>query len=261
MMEQQPVIDHSNLEEFQDPVNYDIEETAPSAERIAFYCDLASDIGGPVLEIACGTGIVAIPVAQQGLAVTGLDLARPMLEHARLKTSQAGLNIDWVEADGRQFELGKQFRFIYITGNAFQAFLRREDQEALLLCVRRHLLPDGIFAFDTRNPSGHSLNDQFEEETWFSYTSIEGHNVTVSGIQAYDALAQVLHWTSYRRWNDGKGEQTRVTRIACRFTYPQELAALLHYNGLEIVRQYGNWQKAPLAAESSSIITLCKLSG
>jgi SAM-dependent methyltransferase len=258
MQSKDAMIEHNNLEEFQDPANYDLEETAPSAERIAFYCDLASEVGGPVLEIACGTGIIALPVAQRGLAVTGLDLARPMLEHARSKAEQAQLAITFVEADGRQFDLGQQFRFIYLTGNAFQAFLRREDQEALFANVKRHLAPEGVFAFDTRNPTGHSLETTSEEEFWFRYTSVEGYEVAVSGTQEYDALAQILHWTSYRRWHNGEQERTRITRIACRFTYPQELAALLHYNGLQIVQQYGNWQKEALEAGSSSIITLCR---
>jgi ubiquinone/menaquinone biosynthesis C-methylase UbiE len=60
--------------------------------------------------------------------VTGVDLARPMLEHARKKAIAQNLNIRWVEADARSFDLGKQYQFILLTGNAFQAFLRRTDQ-------------------------------------------------------------------------------------------------------------------------------------
>jgi hypothetical protein len=56
-----------NLEEFTDPPNYDIEEGERSAARIAFYVDLAKTIGGPILELACGSGLVTIPVAAQGL--------------------------------------------------------------------------------------------------------------------------------------------------------------------------------------------------
>ena len=78
---------HDNLEEFADPPNYDIEEGERSAARIAFYCDLAKSIGGLVLEIACGSGLVTIPIATNELDVTGIDLARSMLEHARKKQS------------------------------------------------------------------------------------------------------------------------------------------------------------------------------
>ena len=249
-----------NLEEFSDPPNYDIEEGERSSQRIAFYCDLARTVGGPVLEIACGSGLVTIPVAAQGLEVTGVDLARPMLEHACRKARSQDLNIRWVEADARSFALGTQYQFIFITGNAFQAFLRREDQEALLASVKRHLAPQGVFAFETRNPSGHELTNQAEEEFDQSYISVEGHKVSVSSTQIYDPIAQVIYWASYRRWNDGERDHQKETHIACRFTHPQELEALLHYNGFQIVQQYGYWDKQPLSASGPSMISICKAS-
>ena len=248
-----------NLEEFSDPPNYDIEEGERSASRIAFYCDLAKRAGGPVLEIACGSGLVTLPVAAQGLEVTGLDLARPMLEHAHKKSEARGLNIRWVEGDARSFDLGEQFRFILVTGNAFQAFLRREDQEDLLASVKRHVAPGGVFAFETRNPSGHDLTGQSGEEFDQSYISVQGYQVSVSSTQTYDPIAQVIYWTSYRRWNDGEHDHEKETHIACRFTHPQELEALLHYNGFQILQQYGNWHQEALAAFSPSIISICKV--
>lgn len=248
---------HDNLEEFRDPANYDLEEGERSAPRIAFYCDLASEVGGPALEIACGTGLVAIPVAARGLAVTGVDLARPMLDYAQRKAQRQQLPIRWIEADARQLNLGSHYPFIYLTGNAFQAFLGREDQEALLASVQRHLAPRGLLAFETRNPSGHDLSELSDEEADQSYINVEGQHVTVSFTQHYDAITQVMHWTTFRRWSDGERAHTKQTRIACRFTYPQELATLLHYNGFEILRQYGNWNKDALTASSPTIITLC----
>jgi 2-polyprenyl-3-methyl-5-hydroxy-6-metoxy-1,4-benzoquinol methylase len=248
-----------NLEEFADPPNYDIEEGERSIPRIAFYCELAKSVGGPVLEMACGSGLVTIPIAATGLDVTGIDLTRLMLEHARKKAEEQNLNIRWVEADARSFDLGTSYKFIYLTGNAFQAFLRREDQETLLASVKRHLDPKGIFAFETRNPSGHDLTNQPEEEFDQSYVSVNGHQVSVYFTQRYDPLAQVMYWTSYRRWNDGTRDHNKETHIACRFTHPQELEALLHYNGFQVIQQYGNWRKEVLSASSPSIISICRL--
>ena len=252
---------HDNLEEFSDPPNYDIEEGKRSGPRITFYCDLARTVGGPVLEVACGSGLVTIPIAAMGLDVTGVDLASAMLEHAHKKAEGQNLNVRWVEADARSVDLGMQYQFILLTGNAFQAFLRRADQEALLASVRRHLAPNGRFAFETRNPSGHDLTNQPEEEFDQSYISIEGCKVSVSFTQVYDPLTQVMYWTSYRRWRDGKQAHEKETHIACRFTYPQELEALLHYNGFEVLQQYGNWNKERLSASSPSIISICKVRG
>ncbi len=274
------MIDHDNLEEFADPRNYDIEDSSDTG--IAFYAELARETGGPVLEIACGTGRVSIPIARLGFAVTGLDIVPGMLERARSKSR--GLPTRWVEGDARTFELGEQFRLVFLTGNAFQAFLTLADQEALLQRVHAHLHDEGLFAFETRNPrwassvrthqqenhlgskSAHLhdeglfafLETRDEEEYGQTYTDTSGREVRVSRTQVYDHVAQVLHWTTHRRWHEDGQEQTRTTRIAVRFTFPQELAALLHYNGFTIVRQYGDWNLEPLTAASRSIIVVCR---
>ena len=107
-------------------------------------------------------------------------------------------------ADARQLELGENFKLIYITGNAFQAFLQRQDQEELLYTVRRHLSPEGTFAFETRNPFGHDLDTYHEEVSWYSYTNLQGQIVNVSGTQSYDPIHQIMHWNTYRRWSHGR---------------------------------------------------------
>lgn len=264
------MIDHNNLEEFADPQNYDIEDSSDTG--VAFYAALAQETGGPVLEIACGTGRVSIPIAHLGLAVTGLDIVPGMLALARSKS--VGLPARWVEGDARAFDLGQQFRLIFMTGNAFQAFLTRADQQALLERVRAHLHDEGLFAFETRNPrwanttTGREEQGQFanletreQEEQGQPYTDSSGHTVRVSRTQRYDHVAQILHWTAYRRWRAGDQEQTKITRIAVRYTFPQELEALLYYNGFSIIRQYGDWNLEPLTAASPSIISVCRIGG
>lgn len=258
------VIDHNNLEEFSDPANYDRQDTSKTG--IAFYTSLAQETGDPVLELACGTGRVSIPIAQLGFSVTGLDIVPGMLARARSKA--AGLPTRWIEGDARSFDLGEQFRLIFLTGNAFQAFLTNADQEALLQHVRTRLHDEGLFAFETRNPrlantstrEGQfvSLETHEEEEDWPSYIDTSGREVRVSKTRTYDHVAQILHWTTYRRWYQGDQEHTKVTRIALRYTFPQELAALLYYNGFSIARQYGDWNLEPLRADSRSIIAVCR---
>lgn len=75
------VIDHDNLEDFADPETYDI--VAGDDAGVAFYTELAWEAGGPVLEIACGTGRVGIPIARAGFAVTGVDIVPGMIDRAR----------------------------------------------------------------------------------------------------------------------------------------------------------------------------------
>ena len=254
------VINHDNLEEFQDPRNYDLEESANTKPAAIFYGDLAEKTGGPVLEVACGTGLVTIPIASRGFEVMGVDICRPMLSHAKAKSKQAGLDIDWRESDARQLSLGKRFNLVYITGNAFQAFLSREDQNDFLASVRSHLTDNGTFGFDTRNPSGHNLTTIRDEEIWMEYKNFDGHQVRISGTQEYDDDNQIMHWTTYRRWSEGELPKEKTSRIACRFTWPAELSSLLRQHGFQIKAQYGNWDMEPIRYDSKVLLTICSIS-
>lgn len=256
--------DHNNLEEFSDPVNYDKQDS--SDVGVEFYSSLAKEIGDPVLEIACGTGRVTIPIAQLGFSITGLDIVPGMLERARSKS--VGLPVRWIEGDARTFDLGERFRLIFMTGNAFQAFVTNFEQEAVLQQVHAHLDDDGWFAFETRNPllpttktrEGFfpSLETCTEEEHWPSYINVDGYEVRVSTTRLYDHVGQTLHLVGYKRWYEDGKEHVKTTRTALRYTFPQELMALLHYNGFALLRQFGDWNLEPLTSNSPSIISVCR---
>lgn len=250
------MIDHNNLEEFADPELYDLEYGGFDPDG-PFFSELALEAGGPILELACGTGRVAIPLARQGFDVSGLDLTPGMLTRARQLAGD--LAIDWHHADARDFQLGRQFQLIYMTGNAWQAFLTRADQEALLARVRAHLLPAGFWAFGTRNPRWEDLTIEPVGETGADFINAQGQPVTVYESRMYDPVNQILHYTVERRWQTPAGEQTRSGRIALRYVFPQEMEALLHYNGFTILRCFGNWDRSPLSAASPSMIYVCQL--
>lgn len=251
-------IEEDYLGEFFDPVNYDLEVGGDHPSH-QFYADLAKQVGGNVLEVACGTGLVTIPLAQQGIPITGLDIVPAMLAHAKLKSERLGLPVRWFEGDARNFDLGEKFDFIYITGNAFQAFLNNSDQQALLQNIRERLAKDGVFAFETRNPDWKELTTNLNEEEWMTYTNDKGYQVRIMETREYDHAAQVLTYHLFRRWQEGGKEKERVTRIAIRYTFPQELKALLEHHGFRILEQFGDWDKSPFGRESPSIISVCRV--
>jgi SAM-dependent methyltransferase len=263
-----PVIDHDNLEAFSDGVAYDHDDQ--SDVGVAFYLALARETGGPILEIACGTGRVAIPIAREGFRLIGLDIVPGMLDVARQKS--AGLDTTWVEGDARSFKLDEQFRLIFLTGNAFQALVTREEQEALLACAREHLHPDGLLAFETRNPQWRSAGDPNREappgfaflETregeidQGTHTDVYGCSIHITNTLVYDHANQILHWDAHRRWIEGGRDHHAIVRTALRFTFPQELEMLLHHAGFELIRRYGDWDLSPLTETSRSIIVVCR---
>ncbi|MEK3875222.1 class I SAM-dependent methyltransferase [Paenibacillus sp. FSL M7-0420] len=241
---------HNNLEEYRDPVNYDLEFSGET-RKYQFYLEWAKASTGEVLELACGTGLTTLPLAQAGIAMTGVDIASSMLAYARMKAGN--LPVEFIEADARTFRSDKRFAMIYLTGNAFQAFVSDEDQAALLRTVYHHLEPGGRLIFETRNPAGTDLSDE-GETAWGQFIDSDGNVVKVSGTQTYDAERSIMHWVTFRDW----GYKRTESRIDCRFTTHAALTELLTRYGFRIEHQYADWDRTPFTPSSPLLISVCK---
>lgn len=254
------MIDYDSLEEFRDAETYDLQDAG-------YYDDYplteqwAGEMGGPLLDLACGTGRMALRMAALGYQVTGVDITPEMIGRARQKATQQGASVDWVVADARAFQLQRQFPFIYMLENVSQFFLTRADQEALLARVREHLTPEGCFLFETRNP-GLLARPKLRHAEPQHFTTADGGQLVTTEEQYYDPMTQIQHYTSHLTFThpDGRQEQ-RTHRTALRYVYPQEMEALLFYNGLQIRACYGSWQQEPLTATSPAMIYVCQKRG
>lgn len=245
-----------NLSEYSDPELYDLENSDFEPDG-PFILSLAKKLGGRVLELGCGTGRVTIPLAENGVEIVGLDIVPGMIELARLKSGE--LPIEWILADVRSFQLGRKFRLIFESGSVFRHMLTRQDQEAYLVRVREHLEDDGRLVINLFFPKPHHLAGTEGEEEWFTAQHPNGHEIHVSGIDKYDSVRQVKTETAYRRWTDAHGNEiTRVAPLSLRYVFPQEMEALLHYNGFEIAEQYGDVDLNPVTDESRYLIYICQ---
>jgi 2-polyprenyl-3-methyl-5-hydroxy-6-metoxy-1,4-benzoquinol methylase len=251
------MIDHDNLEEFRDPQTYDLQDEG-------YYDDYplteqwARSLGGPLLDLACGTGRMALRMAELGYQVTGVDITPEMIGWARQKAAKQGVSIEWVVADARTFHLQKQFSFIYMLENVFQFFLTRADQEALLARVREHLLPEGCFLFETRNPTPRNLLEGRRPEPQ-KFTLPDGGHLVITEQHYYDPMTQIQHYTHHHTFLQPEGKpREKTVRTALRYVFPQEMEALLFYNGFQIRSCYGDWQQEPLTATSPAMIYVCQ---
>ena len=246
----------ANLVEYTEPDLYDREN--PHFEPDGpFYRALAHQYPGPVLDLGCGTGRITIPLARQGVPITGLDVVSPML--ARAQSKAADLPITWVQADTRTFQLQKQFQLILDTGATLQHLLERADHEAMLARIREHLAPDSCVVFHTFAPHPTRLVDLAEHD-WFAYEDQAGRTVRVSGTVRYEHQRQIFHEDAIRRWHDETGEEVvRFAPLARRMFFPQELELLLHYNGFSVEQGYGDWDGSPITNESRLMIMVCTL--
>jgi len=252
------MLDDDSLEEFRDPQTYDLlcDEVD---EELPLLGQWARSLGGPLLDVACGTGRTALRLAAQGFQITGVDVVPDMIARGRQKAASQAVSVHWVVADARTFQLQTRFRFSYMVGNAFQFFLAREDQEALLTRVREHLHPAGCFLVETRNPSPRNLYELLYPSPR-AYTTLDGGQLVITSDQPlYDPLAQIQHCTSHYRWLLPDGRYVEKTlRTALRYVFPQELDALLYDNGFQIRSRYGSWQQDSLTAASREMIYVCE---
>jgi SAM-dependent methyltransferase len=225
---------------------------------IAFYMEEARRAAGPVLELACGTGRLTIPIAQSGVEIVGLDLSPSMLKHARAKASAAGVQIEWVEGDCRNFELGRKFALIFLPFNSMQHLHDHSSLEALFRCVRAHLAEGGRFVFDVFNPSIAILNRdpkdrRMEREYEDPYT---GGKVRVDVSMHYDDASQVnrVMWYFSR-----EGEPDfRVEELPMRCFFPQELDLLVRWGGFTIEQKSGDFQGKEFAIGDMKQVVVCR---
>jgi SAM-dependent methyltransferase len=147
---------------------------------------------GPVLELGCGTGNMAIPLARRGLDVTGLDRSPQMLRIARGKAPL----IDWRVADMTGFCLERRYSLVLSVFDTLNNLLDPELFAAAVRCVRRHLLPGGLFVFDVNTAVG--LRDLWEGgrlegwagEVFYSWTHDFDEEARIARVEAYCQTAR-----------------------------------------------------------------------
>jgi len=234
---------------YADGRQYDLENEGFTAD-IPFYLRLAARHGGPILELGCGTGRVAVPLAQAGYEVTGIDASEPMLCRARRKLTQSGATVTLVQADCRTFILNRMFRLILFPFNAIAHLHDRESLEACFAAVLHHLEPTGRFVIDIFNPDcTYLVRNPVERFPVTKYDDPDGRGiVVVTESNTYDRAEQInrIVW-HYRIGNVDDAEEAPNNM---RIFFPQELAALLHYNGFTIETVYGDYDESPFQSSS-----------
>jgi SAM-dependent methyltransferase len=222
-----------------------------------FWLALAHAYGGPILELGCGTGRVSIPLARQGYAVTGIDLAEAMLSEARRKAAEQQVDVEWVTADMQDFDLGETFSLVIIPANTLGHLLTLSDFEGCMRSVRRHLAPDGRFVIDYFVPKMALLLDKPGERSPFAeyFDPDANGQVVVTESYVYEPDTQIKRITTYHAIPGRDAES--VGALDIRMYYPQELDALLRYNGFVIDAKYGSYEQGAFSSSSEKQLIVC----
>ncbi|HSK03027.1 MAG TPA: methyltransferase domain-containing protein [Kofleriaceae bacterium] len=235
-----------------DGVHYDACH-AHRLDDVPFWTQAASSCRS-VLELGCGTGRIAIPVAATGAAagrrVIGIDSNPSMLDQARRKARAAGVEIDYVLGDMRGFDLGRDdIDLAILSFNTINVLATLDDALACLRCTRRHLAPTGRLILDTFLPSPQRL---LPEELQIDYTLPDGVKITITANRSYDPAHQLRTLDLVIRSSEGGPLQTDRSEV--HVYYPSELVLLLTQAGFEVVAAYGSYDQRRLDARSHRLI-------
>jgi SAM-dependent methyltransferase len=207
-----------------------------------FECDLIEEIFRKfspgrirtILDLGCGTGNHAIPLAQRGYQVTGVDLAEDMLQQARAKAHFLPKEqISFLRDDLRQLSLPHPFDAVLMMFAVLGYSTTNEDVLAALKSVSRHLNPGGLFICDVwYGPAVLRQKPEAKEKTIRTGESEISRNASGT-LDIFRHVCEVRY--RLRHWKDRQVLQETEEKHVMRYFFPQELAFFLHQAGLESI--------------------------
>ena len=219
-----------------------------------------------MLEYGVGNGRLALPAARAGALVTGVDHSRPMLDDFRSRlTAEPELvrrRVTLRQGDMRRVRLSRRYALVTCPFNAFLHLYERTDVERFLARVREHLSRRGAFVFDVSNPNAHELVRDPNRAyvcPGFRYPRT-GEMVRYTERFDYDQARQIL-FVTMEFLPHGREDESWVTPLAHRQFFPQELEALLHYNGFTIEDVWGDYKRAKFDRYSEIMVISARARG
>jgi SAM-dependent methyltransferase len=229
-----------------------------SGDLLNFYYRQVARYGEPVLELACGSGRLTVPLAKEGVNITGLDISEEMLHLAKLKAYKSQVNIRFMQGDMRSFDLGENFKVIFIPAQSLSHLHTRKEIEDCFSCVRQYLADEGRLLIELFNSSVRMLAresgrrypvGQYEDPN-------AGFPIIVTEEVVYDAASQVNHIQWFFR-NEGSNKET-VLSVEMRQFFPQEIDAMLWYNGFLIEHKYGSYDETEFSSDAPKQLIICR---
>ena len=218
---------------------YDDDPRGDEGETVAFLEQLAG--GGPVLELAIGTGRIAIPLAARGLAVDGIDFSPEMV--ARLRAKPGGATIPVTMGDFAEVGVPGPYPLIYLVYNTLFNLLTQDDQVRCFENVAAHLTDDGSFVVEAFVPS---FLYRLRDDQYVDAEAIKVSEVSFD-VGRHDAATQRLDETHVVLSSAG----VRLYPIVSRYSWPSELDLMARIAGLRLRNRWGGWNQEPFDTNSS----------
>jgi SAM-dependent methyltransferase len=211
----------------------------PAVERLA---QLAGT--GRALELAIGTGRVAVPLSERGVSVVGIDSSAPMVERLHRKVDAA--TIPTVCGDMATTRVDGEFSLVFLVFNGISNLLTQREQEACFRNAARHLAPGGRFVIElwVPDPPADRQATVFHSEPGYI------------GVDVYDVPN---HHVVSHHFRFGEDSHARVFRSAHRYVSPAELDAMAQTAGFALESRHASWSLQEFTSESPSHISVYQL--
>ncbi len=218
------------------------EVLGPTVDRLA---ELAGN--GRALELAIGTGRVAVPLAERGVAVTGIELSAPMIAKLRSKADEAVIPV--VMGDMATTRVAGEFTLVYLVYNTISNLLTQAAQVECFRNAARHLAPGGRFLIELWVPELRRLPPGLQA----TVGQVEPGYIL---LDTYDVLHQQVVSHHFRF---GAGTQADLSRSPHRYIWPAELDLMGQLAGLELEARHADWAGTAFTAESPSHVSVYRL--
>ena len=211
---------------------------------VEFLARLAGN--GPALELAIGTGRIALPLAARGIRVEGIDNSPAMVDQLRAKPG--GDEISVVIGDFADVPVSGTYRLIYVVWNTLFNLLTQEDQVKCFMNVAQHLTEDGSFVIEALVPAFlyRLQNDQYVEAE-----AIEVHEVRLDVLR-HDAGRQMIEESHVSLSPAG----IHLNPVVQRYAWPSELDLMARIAGLRLKNRWGGWSQEPFGANSGTHVSV-----
>ena len=223
---------------------YDDAPRGDEAETVAFLERLAGD--GPALELAIGTGRIALPLAARGVRVDGIDIAPAMI--ARLRDKPGGDDIAITMGDFSEVPVNGVYRLIYVVYNTLFNLLTQDEQVRCFQNVAAHLTDDGVFVVEAFVPT---FLTRLRDDQYVDAESIAVDEVWLD-VGRHDPVRQRLVESHVSL--SAKGVQ--VFPIVCRYAWPSELDLMARIAGLRLADRWEGWKGEEFASTSKRHVSV-----
>ena len=218
------------------------EVLGPTVDRLA---ELAG--GGRALEFAIGTGRVAVPLAERGVPVTGIELSPSMVDQLRTKADEATIPV--IVGDMASAVAPGNYALVYLVYNTISNLLTQAEQVACFCNAARHLNRGGRFVIELWVPELRKLPPGQQAVVWHCEPGY-------IGLDTYDVLRQQVVSHHFRF---GAGRDARIYRSPHRYIWPAELDLMAQMAGFELEARHADWTGGEFTAESRSHVSVYRL--